>query len=269
MKKTFYTWTLLLLTINVLGQNTYEIKFKEDCKISDKTGKPSCVETNYLPLILSQHIRHFMIFEGKTKWVDEKNLDIYRTEFGKENIKDSLFYNGIMESDQKLFSRYLYEFEEPVLYNYYLGDDIIRLTYLRAFDKPIMIKLSRQDDSTSLNIKILNNQINVKISEDIFHGNFKTISTPKKLTEVKENRSFKIDKYTFLHLDSLIQNTKIKNEIPDNNTISGLDGSELLVEIHSSNGYYYIKRMNPRNDSAIWKITKLLIAESKTTEVIY
>lgn len=268
MKKTVYTWALLLLTINVLCQNTFEIKYQENSKISDKSGKPGGVETNYLPLILSQHIRHFMIFEGKLKWIDEKDLDIYRSEFGKEIIKDSLFYNGIMESDQKWFSRYLYEFKEPVLSNYYLGEEIIRLTYLRAFDKPIMIKLSRHDNSALLNIKILSNQIDVEIFRDLLQANYKTISDPKKLAELQENKSLRIDKPTLLHLDSLIKNTKIKSEIPADNTISGLDGCELLLEIHSSNGYYYIKRMNPGKDSSIWKIAECLIKASKTTEKI-
>jgi len=269
MRKTINVLTFLIFALNVLGQNSYEIKYKGDSKVSDKKGKPNNVETNYLPIILSQHTRHYMISDGKTRWIDEKDLEIFSTEFGKENIKDSLFYNGIMESDQKWYSRYLYEFEEPVLYNYYLGHDIIRLTYLRAFDKPIMIKLSRQDDSASLNIKMLNNQIDSKILNDIFHGNYKTISDPKRLTELQENRNLKIDKSTFLHLDSLIQDTKIKDEIPDNNNIKGQDGSDLLLEIHSSNGYYYIKRMNPRNDSAIWSIANFLIKTSKTTEKIY
>jgi len=269
MKKTINILTFLLFTLNVLSQNSYEIKFKENSKVSDKKGNPNNVETNYLPIILSQHTRHYMIYEGKTRWIDKKDLEVFSTEFGKENIKDSLFYNKILKSDQKWFSRYLYEFDEPVLYNYYLGEDIIRLTYLRSFDKPIMIKLSRQNDSTSLNIKLLNNQIDVKILDDIFHGNYKTISDPKRLTELKENINFKIEKSTFLHLDSIIQSTNIKVEIPDNNDIKGQDGSNLLLEIHTSDGYYYIKRMNPNKDSAIWRIADYLIKTIRISEKIY
>lgn len=264
-----YILTFLVSSQSLLGQISYEIDYRESSDISDKKGNPNGVDTPYLPQILFQHMKHYVKFDDRIQWIDANDVERYRSEFGEENIKDSLIYYGLTELDQKWISRYLYEFEEPVLYNYYLREDVIRLTFLRAFDKPIMIKLSRQGDSATLNIKRLNNQIDVGVFRDLLQGNHKTISDPQKLTELQENKIVKIDKPTLLYLDSLMLNTKIKNEIPDNNTMTGFDGLELIVEIHSSSGYYFIKRMNPSKDSAIWEIAEFLMKASKSTEVIH
>lgn len=178
-------------------------------------------------------------------------------------------YNATTSKIDKMwYSRYLFEFDEPILYNYYLDGFIVRLTYLRSFDNPILITLKGTKDSTLIQYKILDRQIGTDIYVELLNGNYSVISKDTKMTNIKINKQFRIDNSTINALDSLIKKTNIFKQDPRIKVI-GNDGSDWLLEIHSTSGYYYMYRWSPEKESGLRQIADYLIFLSKIDEKIY
>lgn len=97
-----YILTFLVSSQSLLGQISYEIDYRESSDISDKKGNPNGVDTPYLPQILFQHMKHYVKFDDRIQWIDANDVERYRSEFGKENIKDSLIYYGLTNSPFKI-----------------------------------------------------------------------------------------------------------------------------------------------------------------------
>jgi hypothetical protein len=70
---------------------------------------------------------------------------------GKKYINPSIdTFNNVW------YSIFLYEAEEPILYNYYLNHDLYRFSLIRSFEPPIFLTLHKQGRKVWLQIKKLN-----------------------------------------------------------------------------------------------------------------
>ena len=111
------TFLILLSVFSVLS---YE--FPNNPTISDEQGNPVSDSTFYFPLEL---------FIDSIKWAN------------KTEIKQDTF-------SVKWFSQDLWFSKEPVLYNYYLGHSIYRLTWLRSFHPAIILRIENRNGEISL-----------------------------------------------------------------------------------------------------------------------
>ncbi len=269
MKKAIQLIILLLISNTLLAQNAFEVAYEKDPNISDRNGMPTSNESNYIPIIDATEVKHYYINGGEYKLIDEINLDLFVGEFGKETIKDSVFHHRIDPIKQRISSKYLLEFEEPVLHNYYLSRDIIRFTYIPAFDHPIVIKLENRKDSSLLTVKILDYKISDSIIVSAYRGDISLISTCDNDAEWIVNKQTLIDASNFETLQMFISNLNIKDEVPFYNIAYGEDGADWIIEVHNQTGYYYNYRWSPQLDSSIRKVADYLIGISELSEYFY
>ncbi len=268
MKRALQTIILILIASKLLSQNSYESAYKNDAGISDLNGEPVSKESLYFPIVEAKYVRHYLDNNGKPKWFDDAYQDLFVAEFGKNMVKDSLFFHYIDPISQRIFSKYLFEFDEPVLYNFYLNRDIIRFTFIPAFDNPVVIKLENLNDSTLLTMKVLDYRINNTVIQRAFYEDPSVIaSCDNPATWVVNQQSF-MDYPALDSLHMLINDLKIKSEVPFYNTVVGEDGSDWIIEIHSETGYYYNERWSPPENSSIRIIAEYLIKLSKLEEYI-
>ena len=145
--------SLGLMTSAVLAQKSFEVDFKENSEISDIKGSPINNKSIYLPIIKAPYVRHYIYRDMEVRWLNNEHLDLFINEFGKEQIKDTLFFHSIGPIHQRLYSKYLFELEEQILYNYFLGRDIVRFTYIPSFGHSVVIKMEKYADSTIMTLK--------------------------------------------------------------------------------------------------------------------
>jgi len=271
MKTAIYILIGLLNLGNLFSQNSFVINFKQNETISNKEGKISRFDVMYLPLIKVPDTLYYIERAGHKMWINgQELLDTLIKELGRDAIQKQKVYYGIDTLSQILYSRYLYEFEEPILYNYYLGKNIVRFMLLRSFDSPLMIKLEYNSDSVILYQKFLDNRIDrvgINLYGNILGGNF-NVFTEQRLLNMHENRKV-INNSVISTIDSLIYNSEIKKNIPTYNSIEGFDGAYWILEIHDESGYYYIYRWSPSEDTSIRKIASYLIDLSEIKMKIY
>ena len=147
----------------------------------------------------------------------------------------------------------MYEFDEPILFNYYLEKEIVRLTCFSSLSPPSMIKIEKIDDQVVVHKKDLNKYIaNLYINNQEDYQI--AIKSKEKQLEIIVDTIFPLHKEQFTKLMTLIDSTKITNLIPFKNNVYGLDGADCILEIHTKRGYYYIKRWNIQDIPSFQKI---------------
>ena len=262
MKKLAYITILLVFQTSFLcSQSSNEIKFTNDNALSDRYGSPFTDSAIYIPFFLGTETLHYVKNEYYFRMIPEQDLNIYIDEFGIDSIKDSIVYHEISKDDQKYLSKHLYEFSEPILYNYYLGKDIIRLTFLDSPNQPLMIKLVKDRDSIYLNYKLLNECFNSYSSTTV--KNIDKSHDTKKHVKIESEANINITDSVFSEVELFIEETNIKDQCPSLDYITftgeGDDFGNCLLEIHNGSGYYYNMRWSPIEESASRKIAQKLI----------
>lgn len=270
MIKQFKITILIFLfpTNLAFGQIGYETQYANDKGISYLNGIPKSSSSIYLPSIESKDTLKYVKLNGNIKIIPDIHHELYLKEFGEEKLKDTIQTHHIVEPLQKWYSKYLYEFEEPILSNFYLEKEIIRFTLLRSFDKPILIRAEKSSNNFELIFKVLNRRLDV----DIFASLLKSGDN----SQIDENLAYieicdtvKLSNSQYSKLDSLIESTKIKEENPFLNYITGEDGADWIIEIHSHTGYYYQVRRSPDQQKSIRKIAEYLKQLSRKNFELY
>jgi len=228
--------------VKFLGQQTLIDYFKES-RISDNLGQPSEIDTSYFPNF-KKH-RHYIAKNGKLfLWIDEENIEEAITEYGRENLRDTIIYYHHRLPD--FCSDLLRKFKEPVLYNYFLNKKIIRFTWIGDVNNAIVIRLERNGDRITLITKVLK----------------------KNGRNYKEYWKDKIDISDYKKLHSLILSKELRSyfgSYPKSNK----KGSEWIIEIHDMSGYSYLNRWNSDIYSEIKMVGEYLIKLSGLDKEIY
>jgi hypothetical protein len=140
-------------------------------------------------------------------------------------------YNG-REVDyhiKKWGSETLFFIKEPILCNYKGNVESIRFTWLRAFENPVVIRISKLNDTSLVRIK----ELSMKTAEnDTPKIILDTIMTLKK--ELWEKAVSDLEKNNFL------------NKINRDTTLNK-DGASWLLESRLNNSYHYIIRWDTGN----------------------
>ncbi len=130
---------------------------------------------------------------------------------------------------KKWGSETLFFFKEPKLCNY-IGDvESIRFTWLRAFENPVVIRISNLNDTAFVRIK----ELSMKTSEnDTPKIVLDTIMALKK--EIWEKAVSDLDKNNYVN-------------VINRDTILGKDGASWILESRLHNSYNYIIRWDTGN----------------------
>jgi hypothetical protein len=202
--------------------------YPNDTTFSNEDGFPKNVDVaGYLPI----------------KSLNEKGFYMAPSDKNRKTLIDSM--NGIEPFWLGLSDKYFY-FKEPILYNFYLGKSIYRFSWFRSFDSPVIITIIKDGDSFVLKSKKMEffNNMMEKFTKDgkgkLTHQDSLAVwllSSPKILTDTEKTLS-SIEWSTF--------EDKLKNcsflKLPTIKDASGLDGSEWILEKHTSDGYKVVMR---------------------------
>lgn len=145
----------------------------------------------------------------------------------------------------QLFSRRLVKSGEPVLSNYYLDKDIIRLTWLRSFHPGIVITFIRRDGKYSIDTRFLD-------------GSDRTERTDSRQLAKKEFEEL---------LAMLVQHNFYASEEVDW-LPPDADGSEWILEVHTEAGYRLLNKQSPAigQSNGLREIGEFMIKRSPASD---
>lgn len=168
--------------------------------------------------------------ESKPSTVSDKFKQYVSKDTGDKYFpRDSLFFvSGDNQRSADLFiknwySETLFNLQEPILYDYPGEGEAIRLLWLRAFDNPLIVRVSKFQDTVYANIKELKSK-SYDTKPQILKDTIILLET-KKWQEI---------------LSGLQENNFWNAKIEDNS--SGKDGIAWFLECHLQNKYHYINR---------------------------
>jgi hypothetical protein len=140
-------------------------------------------------------------------------------------------FNGreVDYSIKKWGSETLFFFKEPILCNYMGNVESIRFTWLRAFENPVVIRISKLNDTAFVRIK----ELSMKTTEnDTPKIVIDTLMALKK--ELWENAVSDLDKNNYIN-------------VINRDTTLGKDGASWFLESRLHNGYHFIIRWDTGN----------------------
>ena len=195
-------------------------------------------------------------------------------------------FSGLDTFKMNWFSSALYCAKEPILYNFYLDQDIYRFLWLRSFYRPIILSIYKKGEKVWLVTKELDKQPQFMddhnvgwVSSDFFGKNTLTTSMVKdtmiyidtvikadRKAEITINQTKQLSIKEWEEFESLINKFsfwKSKPLLED----SGCDGSEWTIEGHLKNRYWYVSRWSPKD--SIKEVGLWLIAKSGLKEEVY
>jgi len=219
----------------------------------------------------------------------------YAARFGKsfESLKDTFQ----MVEDTfllKIKSYTLFKMQEPILYNHYLDRKVYRMTSLRAFNPPIVVRIEKNNDSIIIIFKKLNKNIRYPFmvyggSDSLFYmtpdiGFYDTLSKKMKIiNKVKYDKQLKENKRINDSLSSIYNVIDYHLKLNKRKAISvtqwdslekmidsanfwrtkpnvaldypQIDGSRWILEGHSKNGYQIKIIPSPNFEKEIYKNT--------------
>ncbi len=168
-----------------------------------------------------------------------------------DKIRDTMIVDSF---EPQLFSSILTTMHLPILYNYFQGKTVYRLSYIPGVmgEYWSVTVYSNGKDSAFVSSKIL------------FTGNDSLL---KKIPFIDSNRvvSFKETNISYTDwetLDSLVTYTGITNEWYDHYDNTMNDAVGFLFEVHRPQGYYYIFRWDPKNKTFREIIRKIVLVSS-------
>ncbi len=272
-----HTLILLFLCVSSNAQQLNRIPYRNDPAISNEQGVPRDSTTFYFPIELFKDSIHYLrFFDPKRKKIEwsttgpglalkdeqEKICRGYKIE--RFEISDSLrCYTDTFSL--KCFSFDLYKMQEPVLSNYYSGKETYRFTWLRSFDRPVVIRFDKSDTTIVITTKELKSQVPLP-----FLGIMGTHLDEEGVTII-EKREFNIPYYInktrrlptveYTEVTKMIDSLKLL-ELPPRLVTMGCDGAEWILEISNSKGYFYIQRWAPQVGDPVREIGEYMIESS-------
>ncbi|MBK9247633.1 MAG: hypothetical protein IPM69_05855 [Ignavibacteria bacterium] len=169
----------------------------------------------------------------------------------------------IDQSSLEQFSMGLYYSKEPILYNYYLGHDIYRFSFLRGFKAPIYFILHKDGDNITLTTKALDRRPNLGPPSQKFVGDWKTGSWVSVLNDefgdtivknargsytrkayITYNKTIELTQKDWDDFEALLKECNYWNMTPFD-TEEQLGNDRWLMEAHLKNKYWFVHMYSP------------------------
>jgi hypothetical protein len=262
MRTIIATFFLAHILTSLCGQTITDIKnYPNDSLLSTINGTPKDSTTFYFP---------------NTIQVDSQN---FKTEI------DTILLSW--------FSGDLYAANEPILFNYYLGQDMYRFLWLRSFQRPVVFTIKKSENQITLTTKILDREaqednlaydprewqgkenIPEKHLKDGLkkkkyrierYGDTLVIIKHAKTASLVYNKTKKLSKDEWDQFESILNECSFWTSKPCVNGL-GLDGSEWIIEGHFKHKYWFMQRWSPTDKFK--KAGEYLINKSRIKEEIY
>ncbi len=160
--------------------------------------------------------------------------------------------NGIIDSvNLKLFSKALAKVGEPILYNYYTGIQVVRLTWIRP-KHPFLV----------LSVENIDNKLYLKENGYESVNEIVKSSTGKDSTII-EKRIYQrklIDYQNMVKIKKLIKKNKI-NDMSPTKYSSSCEGAKFVIEIHQRTNYHLVFRCisNEIEEPELMELCNLII----------
>lgn len=210
MKKTIFAFTIVGLLLSAITLIVYSNYNHIDV---DNNNIPLNSKVSYFPVKTFPRIESYGYITEDKKIKHEKKII--------KNDYDTIIKNYISEN--------LYEFKEPLLYNYDEEKEIYRFTWLRSFDNPIVIR-----------IEITSNEKTIFWKELELDKEYKPIKIIR-----NENKPLNDQKWN--ELKSLLQKENFWDIYPNIN-VPGNDGSFWVLEGTKNKKYKAVAFWAPKRD---------------------
>lgn len=237
---------IFLLVLQSCGKTSEKQQFgyRYDTGTSDKFGKPIDSRSFYFDPVSFRDTFPIPYTVIDPPYDTVENVD----NIPKEKIKlefrirtDSIY----LES----FSKTLFDNEEPILSNYYLGRDIFRLTWIRSFHQGVIVTISKNDEACSIETKwLMRSDIKFRTSE-------------KQFSEIQ-----------YSELLSMLKTSNFYSAESKDWNMPDADGSQWILEAHTAEGYHFITQQSPDfgQSNGLREIGEFLIKNSEAKgEEIY
>jgi len=175
---------------------------------------------------------------------------------------DSVVSSGIDTTDNFWYSTQIFPAKDRVLFNYYLGHDIYRFTWLRSFHNPIFITLNKKEGRVWLEIKKLDRKPQFmsflidslppnfseldSIQIKALKRNYKVIQ-PNRYAELEVNERKELTLIEWEEFERILQGLKYLNMPSVLNELPMLDGSRWIIEAHLEDKYWFVDRWSPKD----------------------
>lgn len=180
---------------------------------------------------------------------------------------DSLIATKLDSFRMKWYSSQLYPANEKILYNYYQGN-IYRFIWLRSFDNPVIISISRDGGKVWLTVKKLDRQPSfmTTIYKLRFHFpktnekqgpkfNFDeaqsetrdSIVLPNRHANLLVNETKELQTADWEKFEQLLTACSYWTMPPCDTDLTGFDGSQWIIEASSQSQYWFVDRWSPKN----------------------
>jgi hypothetical protein len=177
-------------------------------------------------------------------------------------LPDSTFENsfafdkGTAANLQNWFSAALYNMQEPLLYNFFLGFESYRFDWIRSFHRPVVISINKKDSRIWLSTRRLNRRPS-------FVGWRVDQGLPLYL-DYDQTTELSIKDWNYFK--QLLQTAKFW-KISNTDLELDADGSMWIIEEHVKDHYRFVIRDD--NNHSFGDIGKYLIRLSNLQEEIY
>lgn len=194
----------------------------------------------------------------------------------KLNYTDTVIETKLDTSSLVWYSSQIRPTNEKILFNYYLGFDCYRFTWLRSFHNPIVITLNRKGDHFWLTTKMLDRkpQFMGYVIRELPSSEKGTIDTTERIimpngyAELKINETKELSTDEWKEFERLLTNCDYWKMFPTlHDQLPGLDGSRWIIEAHFEDKYWIVDRWTPNDNYK--QVGLYLIKLSGLDEKIY
>ena len=254
---------LLLVTVWPLfgnGQSPFRVPYQQSLTISNQAGEPVDSVTWYFPAdrFIDSTRANFRV--PKEQVTDAMRTNTTYVFLPDDRVIERRIVARVDTFRLKWFSYYLYRLQEPVLSNYPLGKEIYRLTWLRSFHPPVVIRMEKEGNRVRLTTKILSRTPELPghryaDRDGSIHLTDTSIDIP-----FRRNTTKKIPKAVYDEYMRLLREQRALFISPLGFRDSlGSDGSEWILETHRPDGYYFIVRWSPEQTDPVRALGEYLI----------
>ena len=243
---------LLLLLVAVWplsgnGQSPFRVPYQQSSTISDQAGKPVNSATWYFPADRFIDSTRSSVGVPKEQVNDSMRTNLTYVFLPGGRVIERRIVTHVDTFKLKWFSYYLYKLQEPVLSNYPLDKEVYRLTWLRSFHPPVVVRMEKEGNRVRLITKILS-QIpqlpghRYADRDGTIHLTDTSIAIPFRRNTTRTIPKAIYDEYMRLLTE---QKALFISPLGFRDSL-GSDGSEWILETHRPDGYYFIVRWSPK-----------------------
>ncbi|QJW89115.1 hypothetical protein HNV11_06780 [Spirosoma taeanense] len=228
------------------GQPDFRIPYKRSPLISSEAGKPVNAATWYFPAERFIDSTYQMERVPKERITPSMRTDPKYTVMFDTLILERRIQTRVDTFRLKWFSYYLFRLGEPVLSNYPLPKEVYRLTWIRSFHPPVVVRLEKEGNKVQLITKVLS-----RIPELPGHR-YMDQAGNLHITDTSVTIPFRIDSRRPVSLNTF---NRFRQLLQEQNALAisplgfrnsfGTDGSEWILETHRPDGYYFVVRWTP------------------------